>query len=88
MLCTAAKKVFSTIKSNVDELKSLYMYGNTKINSPFELLTWELFCKEEMQISFPIMMTAGGILVIQGVPIAVTINDLPNEVPDDIVTLK
>ena len=33
-------------------------------------------------------MTAGGILVIQGVPIAVTINDLPNEVPDDIVTLK
>ena len=48
----------------------------------------ELFCKEEMQISFPIMMTAGGILVIQGVPIAVTINDLPNEVPDDMVTLK
>ena len=88
MLCTAAKKVFSTIKSNVDELKSLYMYGNTKINSPFELLTWEFFCKEEMQISFPIMMPAGGILVIQGVPIAVTINDLPNEVPDDIVTLK
>lgn len=34
------------------------------------------------------MMTAGGILVIQGVPAAVTIDDLPNEVTDDIGTLK
>lgn len=34
------------------------------------------------------MVTAGGILVIEGVPAAATIDDLPNEMTDDIVTLK
>jgi len=34
------------------------------------------------------MITARGILVLQGVPAAATIDDLPNEVTDDTITLK
>ena len=34
------------------------------------------------------MITDSGILVVQGVPSAATIDDLPNEVTDDTITLK
>jgi len=34
------------------------------------------------------MITDSGILVNQGVPAAATIDDLPNEVTDDAITLK